>query len=147
MKATKLVTMRKNIFFTIATAIMIFSISSCATKAPFLTSQIVPAARGTVTIKNDKNKNFVIKIKISNLAEVERLQPPKNTYVVWMDTEDNITKNIGQIKSSTTILSKKLTASFGTISSLRPTKIFITAEYDASSQNPGSEVILSTDNF
>ena len=147
MKTIKLKLPVRNTFLIVATAIIIFSFSSCAVKKPFLLSAIVPAARGSVTIKKDRNKNYDIKIQIFNLAETNRLPREKNTYVVWMVTEDNTTKNIGQIKSASTFLFKKLKASLETKSSFRPTKIFITAEYDANIQNPVAQTVLSTANF
>jgi hypothetical protein len=121
--------------------------ASCARKVAFLTSSIVPAAEGTVKVKKDDNKNYHIQIALSNLAEPNRLQPSKNTYVVWMDTDNQVTKNIGQINSSTGFLSGKLKASFETVSSNKPNKIFITAENDAGVQYPGSQVVLTTNNF
>ncbi|MDA3930485.1 MAG: hypothetical protein PF541_16165 [Prolixibacteraceae bacterium] len=60
-------------------------------------------------------------------------------------TDDNITKNVGQIVSSTGSFSSKLKASFETVSSFSPNKIFITAENEADVQYPYSEVVLTTD--
>ena len=138
--------MTKNIFFIVFAAVMIVSFSSCATKTRFLTSSVVPAAEGVVKVDKDKNKNYHIGISISNLAEPDRLQPAKNMYVVWMEGEDNETKNIGQIKSSNSLLSKQLKGSFETVSAVRPKKIFITAENDPSLQYPNySDIILTTD--
>jgi len=147
MKPTRLNTLTKNIFFGVLTIMMIFSFESCAKKITFLTSSVVPAARGSVKVKRDNNKNYVIQIHLWNLAEVNRLQTSKQTYVVWMVTDQNIIKNIGQIKSSTSTFSKKIKASLETVSSFKPTKIFLTAEDDASIQYPGMQVVLSTDNF
>jgi len=81
-------------------------------------------------------------MQITNLADIERLQPAKKSYVVWMETMDNLPKNIGRISSS-----KKLKVDFNTVSTMRPTKIFITAEEDETSQYPGSMVVLTTDRF
>ncbi len=135
----------RNVILIIASVIVMFGFSSCATKAVFLSSAIVPAAQGTTTVKEDGNKNYVIKVKITNLAESQMLQPPKNVYVVWMITENNVTKNIGQIVSSSNTFSNYLKASFETVSSFKPTKIFITAENEAEAQYPYSEVVLTTD--
>jgi hypothetical protein len=140
-------TTTRNIGFTIAAAMMLFFFSSCARKISFQTSTVVPAAEGTVKVKNDKNDNYRISLAISNLAEPKRLQPAKNTYVIWMDTDNNRIKNIGQINTSTGFLSSKLKASFETVSSFKPIKIFITAEDDAAIQYPGMQVVLSTGNF
>lgn len=110
----------------------------------FQNSTVVPAAQGKVTIKKDSNRNYSIKIKISNLAEVKRLQPSKNVYVVWMETEENGTKNIGQIKSDTGFISSKLKANFETVTSFKPIKIFITAEDNQDAQYPGYQMVLTT---
>jgi len=113
----------------------------------FQTSIVVPAARGFVKVSKDNNKNYVIKIQLTDLAEVNRLTPPKKTYVVWLVTEEDITRNIGQIKSSSSMLSSKLKASFETVSSNKPTKIFITAEDDGNVQFYGSQIVLTTNKF
>jgi len=131
----------------VAAAIVLFFFSSCARKISFQTSSVVPAARGDVKVKKDNNNNYNIQVSLNNLAEPKRLEPSKNTYVVWMETSDNVTKNIGQINSSTGFLSNKLKASFETVSSTKPTKIFLTAEDDAGIQYPGTQVIMTTNDF
>ncbi len=140
-------TTTRTIGFTIAAAMMLFVFNSCSKKISFQTSSVVPAANGTVKVKKDGNSNYQVNLSIVNLAEPTRLQPSKKTYVVWMDTESNGTKNIGQINSSTGFLSSKLKASFQAVSSFKPVKIFLTAEDDAAIQYPGMQVVLSTDNF
>jgi len=142
MKAPELKTQTKNFFLGILTTMMIFSFISCSTKALFLTSSVVPAAEGYVKVKKDKNNNYVIQMQISNLAGVERLQPAKQTYVVWMVTDQGITKNIGRVNSS-----NNLKVSFETVSSFKPTQIFITAEDNESAQYPGDQVVISTEKF
>ena len=124
-----------------ASVIIIFTFGSCATTAPFLSSSVVPAATGTVKVTKDKNKNYSIQIKFKNLAPSERLTPPKNTYVVWMITDDNVTKNIGQIK-----VTNSLNASFETVSTFKPKQILVTAEDDPTVFYPSnSETVLITD--
>ncbi|MCX6257434.1 MAG: hypothetical protein NTW49_06000 [Bacteroidia bacterium] len=147
MKTIKLNTTVKNIILGALTTMILFSFNSCARKVSFLTSSVVPAARGYVKLKKDNNKNYVIQIHLYNLAEVTRLQPSKQAYVVWMINDKETSINIGQINSSTGLLSKSLTAYFETVSSSKPIKIFITAEDNANNQNPGNMVILSTDRF
>lgn len=147
MKATRLNNISKNVILGIFAAIIVFSVNSCATSESFLNSSVVPAAQGTVKIKTDNNKNYAIQISISNLAESTKLQPSKLTYIVWMVTDRELTKNIGQLNSSKGFMSKALKGSFKTVSSDKPVKIFITAEDDASVQYPGTPVVLSTDKF
>lgn len=122
--------------------IVILSLSSCASKTSFLTSAMVPAAEGTIMVKKDKNKNYDVKVKIYNLAEVERLEPPKKVYVLWMENEEGRVKNMGRINSSHEMISKKLKASFETVTPFKPTKIYITAEDEANITTPSSMVVL-----
>ena len=126
---------------------MIISLGACSQKITFLNSSVVPAARGYVEIKTDKNKNNVIDIHVTDLAEVQRLQPARQTYVVWMVTDQNETKNMGQLKSASSMLSKQLKASFESVTAFKPTRIFITAEDDANTQYAGDQIVLSTSSF
>lgn len=132
----------KTIFFAIAAITTMFITSSCARKITFLDSSVLPAARGTAQIKQDKNKNYVIKLDFKYLAEPNRLTPPRKSYIVWMEGDGQQPKNIGQIKTS-----GKLNASFETVSPVKPQKIFVTGEDDASTQYPTTEVVLTTSNL
>ncbi|MFO7670397.1 MAG: hypothetical protein R6W31_12115 [Bacteroidales bacterium] len=147
MKAIKLNGITKNILLGIVTTLMIFSFTSCATKAVFSTTPVAPAAEGQVKVKRDHNDNYDIKIKVTSLAEVERLQPPKQTYVVWMVTDQDMIQNVGQLNSSKGFLSKTLNASFETVSSSKPIEIFITAENDGSARYPSDQIVLQTNRF
>jgi len=147
MKSTTLKTITRTILIAVITIAAMFSFSSCATKAKFAISTVAPAARGDVKVTKDKNKNYEIKIEIYNLAEVERLQPAKNTYVVWLVSEQDETKNLGKLKSSTNTFSNNLKASFDAVTSTKPTKIFITAEDNASIVYPSGQVVITTNRF
>lgn len=129
----------KKMSIAIVAMMILIAFQSCATKAYFLTSAVVPAAEGEVMIKQNKNNNYVIKMSISNLAEIDRLQPAKTVYVVWMEADQAYTRNIGMVTSSS-----NLNVSFETTATLKPTRIFITAEEDGTVQYPGSMVVLTT---
>ncbi|MFO7658715.1 MAG: hypothetical protein R6W78_16770 [Bacteroidales bacterium] len=147
MKTLKLNSMVKNILSGALILLMLSSFTACSKKMVFQTSSIVPAANGYVNVKSDKNKNYVIKVSISNLAEISRLQPDKQTYVVWILTEMDQNINVGQLKSSSGMFSKRLTADFETVSSYKPAKVFITAETDGSVEYPGNMTVLTTGTF
>ena len=136
----------KTPILSILTALFLLSCTSCAKKIAFLVSPVVPAARGDVQVKKDNNKNYVIHVNIMDLAEVERLSPPKKSYVVWMVSEQEIAKNIGQINSKMSV-AKNLKASFQTVSATKPNKIFLTAEDDPKVSFPSGQTVLSTDSF
>jgi hypothetical protein len=142
MEKSELKTPAKKFFSGILIIMLIFSIVSCSKKVLFLNSSVVPAATGSVKVKLDKNKNYVIQIQITNLAGVERLQPARKTYIVWMLTDGQLTKNIGRVSSSS-----KLKVSFSTVSSFKPIQIFITSEDDENAQSPDEKIVLSTEKF
>ena len=126
---------------------MAFQLTSCSKKIEFPTSSVVPAAQGHVKIKKDSNRNFSIDVRIKNLAEPDRLQPPKDVYIVWMETKNSGIKNIGQLKITRDLLSNNLKGNLQAVSSFEPSLIFITAEERADIQFPGAQVVLKTRSF
>lgn len=120
---------------------------SCSPKIEFATSTVVPTAEGSVKVKKDGNNNYSINIDIKHLAHPSRLVPSKALYVVWAETKENGTKNIGRLNTSSGLLSSTLKSSLRTVSPVKPTMIFITAENDAGVEYPGSQVVLTTSNF
>jgi hypothetical protein len=133
----------KTKIFTITLFILIsLWFTSCSNKAFFLQSSVLPAATGYVEVTRDKSENYKIKIDLKNFAGSERLDPSNLTYVVWMVTARDAAVNIGRISTN-----NNLNASFETISSFRPVKIFITAEEQENARYPGSMVVVTTDRF
>ncbi len=136
---------RKCLFPGVISLVLILSSASCTQKNDFLNSSVVPAAIGTVKVKQDKNKNYAIEVAIVDLAEVERLS--KQTYVVWIETESGKAENIGQLKSSTGFLSKQHKATLETVTSFKPVRLFVTAEDGIDVRYPDNRVVLTTDNL
>lgn len=134
----------RNIYLLTSVLLVMFAFSSCARKLSFQTSSVVPAAEGTVKIKKDKNNNYKIDLNVRRLASSDRLNPPKDFYVVWMNTDNNAAKNIGQIKTASGFLSNTLKSSLQTVSTTNPTGFFITAESDGNVQYPNGQVVLKT---
>lgn len=61
-------------------------ISSCATKARYQPSYVVPAAEGNVKVKKDENNDYRLKIEVQNLVEPSRLPQPQIVYEVAAET-------------------------------------------------------------
>lgn len=136
------------LFFTAGILVLLsFFFNSCSKKVIFPTSSIAPAAVGSVKIKKDNNNNYAIQVKIENLPDARRLSPPKNYYVVWIETRNNAIKNIGRIVPSKRFLSSKMKASLNAVSPTKPKRVFITAENDEYIRYPGNMVVLDTGNF
>ncbi len=147
MKTQKMNWQIKSILLAVFAVMMIIPFTSCAKKYTFLNSTVVPGANGYVKVKKDNNKNYIIKVDVSDLAEVDKVQSTQTTYVVWMETDEGNVENLGQLKSSTSFLSKRHSASLETVSSYKPVKLFITTENGTNAQYPGEQIVLTTDSF
>jgi hypothetical protein len=134
-------------FSILMSAIMFLFVSSCSKKISFQTSTVVPAAEGKVTVKKDDNKNYSVEVNVTNLADPKRLTPPREVYVVWLQTEDNNTRNIGQMKSGSGFFSSTLKGTLKTVSAFKPTRVYITAEDSPNVTFAGSQVVLNTKEF
>lgn len=144
----------KNIFLGIFAGTLIFSFSSCAKKTAAVAKTETPVETvasentGQVLVKRDVNSNYVIQINLKDLPELSRLKPSsEKVYLVWMNTDDQLAQNLGQINSNTGWLSDKSKASFEATSAFKPTKVFITEEAVETVQKPGVKVIWSTSKF
>jgi hypothetical protein len=119
---------------------MLTVLNACTPKMSFTASSVVPAANGTVNVKTDKNKNYVLNVNLQNLAPSKNLSPSRNTYLVWMETKDNSVKKLGQITPS----GKSLKANLSATAVDKPDQVFITAEDDVEISYPAGDVILTT---
>ena len=137
----------KSALFIVTTALLVMGLNGCAKKIMFEQSGIVPGAEGSVKITKDKNSNYSIRIDVLHLAEPKRLQPAKSVYSVWMQADDNSTKNIGILNSSSSLLSKTLKASLHTVTPFKPTRIYVTAEDDSKITFPAGDTVLTTGNL
>ena len=131
-----------NMLHVLISCLIIFSLGSCAKKIVFPVSTALPAASGSVSIKLDKNKNYAIALNVKHMAGPERLQPAKSNYVVWIETAEKGTINLGRVK-----ISKSLTGSLKAITPFKPIVVFITAEEDPNIKFPGMQVVLKTNSF
>lgn len=125
----------------------VFTFGACAKKIYFTTSAVEPAAVGKVKLRKDNNGNYIVDVSITHLASPKRLSPPKDVYVVWMETENYGMKNIGRINSRTGFLSSTLKGSLRAVTSFKPSKVFITAENEGDIRHPGTPVVLTTEGF
>jgi len=120
------------------------TLGACSSKMTFQNSSVVPAATGDVKVKKDKNDNYQITVSVANLAEPQKLSPSRDVYIVWMDADRGLTKKLGQIKVDSGMFSKALTGGLTATESEKPNRVFITAENDADTMRPSSEVVLTT---
>lgn len=137
----------KRYLFQAAIVSVMFLAASCSKKVRFVNSTVVPAAEGRIDIDKDDNNNYTIDIDVDRLADPSRLTPARKYYIVWLETDKDGTKNLGQLKSKSGIFTNSLDASLKTVTPFKPKRVFITAEDDISIENPGSQVVLTTKSF
>lgn len=130
----------------IAIPLVMLLFLACNRKIAFNTSTVIPGAEGYVKVKKDNNGNHALDLEVVNLAEPNRLPVPQNVYVVWIETPEGL-KNVGQLKSSSGLLSKVRKGELETVTPYKPSKVFITAEGDASVSYPNNQVVLTTGSF
>ena len=106
-------------------------LAGCATSAKFPISTVAPAAVITAKKTVDKNKNYVIELVALHLSSADRLNPPKDHYSVWIVTEQNEYKNLGQIMN---VNAKR--GYFKTLSPFNPQVIILTAEDEGNRPMP-----------
>lgn len=147
MKTTKLNTLKRSLPIAMMVLFTMLVVQSCSRKIAFAKSSVVPSAEGSIKVKKDNNNNYKIDLSIVRLAEPQRLTPPKEKYVVWMDTQSNGTKNIGQLKTSSGMFSSTLKSSLSTVTPYKPVRIFITAEDNADIQYTSGQRVLETSSF
>jgi len=130
------------IFKNLLIGAFILLLMSCGSAVKFPTSNVAPASEITATKKQDKNNNFVIEVNAKNLASADRLNPSKNNYSVWVVTDKNETKNIGQLMNK-----NAQTATLKTSTPFSVKEIFITAEDQGNNSYPqGIEISRTTFN-
>ena len=119
---------------------------SCATKVNFPVSKVNPGAKVQAKVKQDPNDNYKIELKVENLTAPDRLDPPKEMYVVWIETAKG-TKNLGKINISKSLFSSTRKGKLVTSTAYKPNRIIITAENSSTNNEPGTFVVVSSEDF
>jgi len=128
-------------------SIMILFFSSCARKMMFTKSVVVPSASGWVKVKKDHNGNYNLNISVRDLPAPEKLVPPRQYYIIWNQTGKNGIMNIGQLNTSRSMWARGYKASMNTSSVYKPRRIFISAEDNKTVNNPGTQIVLTTEDY
>ena len=137
-------TLMKTVYFFLTTLFLGGLLTACTPNMKFTNSTIVPGASGEVSVRKDKNNNYTIDVDVLNLAEAQKLTPPKGLYVVWAQLDNTSAKKLGQINPTSGLLSKAVKGHLSAVTTDKPTKVFITAEDNIDVQYPDGPTVLST---
>lgn len=113
--------------------------TSCAHTSKFPVSDLVPAADITAKIKKQGKLNYLIIITANNLAASNRLNPPKEIYIIWAVSESRVTRNVGYF-----IQQNAEKAIYQASFPYRPIEVFITAEDEEDLCKPSGVEISRT---
>lgn len=122
----------------ILSAAMLWPPLGGAQKIQMTPSRQTPAAIGTIMVKNGKNQNTDVTIKVQHLAEPAALAHPADVYVVWFQPDGQKPKNEGQI-----MVQPNRSGELKTQTSYKHFQAFITAETNPRVEQPSGEHVLS----
>jgi len=132
--------MKKKLLVMAVLILSSMSLAGCATKVAVTPSATLPAAAGETKLTRDANGNTVVNLKVRHFAPVQNLQPPKSTYVVWVETPDRQLMNLGQLRIGQD-REGKLTAT----TPFKTFRLLISAEDFPTVKQPSNQVVLVTD--
>jgi hypothetical protein len=108
-----------------------------AGEIPLVASSLDPAAVGRISYEHDRNRNIKLEIKTQHLAAPERLTPAKNSYVVWIRSNDGQTQNAGVLR-----INSDLEGSFTTTTPVKAFDVLITAEDSPTVAQPSGPEVM-----
>lgn len=98
----------------------------------------VPSAKGTVTIRHDRNNNTTVDMKVQHLAHPSALTPSAIVYVVWIQANGHPAENQGELA-----VDNNLNGRFKGSTSYKQFSIFVTPEQSAQVRMPTGEQVLT----
>lgn len=117
-------------------------VTSCAKRVVFPDSPSMPGADVVLKVEKNKNNNYELELEIENIARPNRLTPPRNNYVVWLETSSHGTINVGNLE-----VSSRNRASLTTVTPYKPIRMFISAEDKQDVIFPSSQIVLTSEEF
>ncbi len=111
---------------------------------PMMASPRMPAAQGTVSVKDADNGNVKLGVEVKHMAAPDKVATGANSYVVWLKplatgNDNEAPQNLGALA-----VNKDEEGKFDTTTSYRQFDIFVTAEPQPGSLAPTGEQLLST---
>lgn len=99
-----------------------------------------PAARADLRIGSDANDNTTIDLRVRHLAEPQRLSPPRNVYMVWIQPRGrDVPELLGQLQ-----VDRRLEGRLRTVTPYREFELMVTAEDDTVVTEPSGQLALRT---
>lgn len=124
----------------VSTLSLLLAIAGCAERVAVAPTPTLPAAMGQAKVSRDSSGNSKVSLNVEHVAPPQNLQPPKSVYVVWVETPEKQTFNLGQLK-----ISKDRKGSISGITPFKTFRLVVTAEDFPTVTTPSSQEVLRTD--
>jgi hypothetical protein len=112
-------------------------ITGCAHKVPLQAGTQVPAAEGQVKLTEGPSGNTKIRLEVEHLADAANVAPGASTYVVWIQSAEGSTRNVG-----TLLVGDDRRGRLDTTTPHRQFQLFITAEPTATATAPSGQQVM-----
>jgi hypothetical protein len=99
-----------------------------------------PSAQGTIVTSTDRNGNTEVEVKVKHLAKPQKLVPPRQAYVVWVQPKGAQPELLGALR-----VNEDLEGSLKATTTQKDFEVLITAEDNVNPQVPSSNVLLRGD--
>ena len=96
-----------------------------------------PSAQGTVVTSTDRNGNVEVEVKVKHLAPAQRLVPPRQAYLVWVQPRGAQPELLGALR-----VNDDQEGSLKATTTHKDFEILVTAEDAMNAQVPSSSAVL-----
>jgi hypothetical protein len=119
-------------------ALLFVTAGAYAKEFKLLNDPTVPAAAGKVNVDKDRNGNYRVKVEVRHLAKPSALNPPKQAYVVWVQSRrDQQPVPLGELR-----VNDDLDGSLEATTPYDAFDVFITAEDQPATRFPSGPHLL-----
>lgn len=116
---------------------LVLAATAWAREDRLISTGIAPAAEGKVITGTDRNGNTDIEVQVKHLAAADKLTPPKQMYLVWIQARGKEPELLGVLR-----VNENLEGSLKSSTPYKTFDILLTAEDTAQPQLPSETVVL-----
>jgi hypothetical protein len=114
-----------------------FALVASASDVPLRVSDLLPAAEAKVSYEHDRNHNTKFSVHAKHLAQPQSLNPPRNTYVVWVQGRGKDPQNAGVLR-----VNENLEGSMSSTTPFQMFDVFVTAEDGPNVDRPSGPEVM-----
>jgi hypothetical protein len=105
---------------------------------PLIAGPQLPAADGTIKVKQERNGNNSVKVEVEHMAAASQIVEGATTYVVWLKPQDGEPENVGVLR-----LDDKKKGKLETTTAFKDFDVMITAEPHGNVSEPADDPLMT----